>query len=396
MIIIPWRAASKDEFVLFHHLPKTGGSALSRALQGVYGEENYKWFNGPAGVLKELSGKTKLVAAGGHFSWNHPWAKKVRRRAAVLTILRDPVERVLSNYYYLRLRSEQSKLNNLARQYTLREIFELGLGQELQVENWVTACLSQTLSPAKRLLSAQATLEGYTFFGFQEQMDVLAILISRFLVLDHFEIPRLANSYARPTLPKKVIYEGKMVIVEQGVWVVQTVGKSTRDIGGGGATGEDNEDNESIKEDVELIENEDNSSYMCVFYLGRNKGKRKKLGKEDNCGLLSHKDRLYFVMSQTDYYDLKGNKSERVKELVLEKVNSFRDKLSERQNNVLDKILLWKDPVVSVPVSRNGIGDSRIVDSSIIDLIREHNKEDIMLYTFAKEMYESKLKVWLK
>lgn len=61
----------------------------------------------------------------GHFSWNH--VQKLRRPTWLLTFLRDPVERVLSSYYYLRESDpveDEDDATMWAKRLTLEEFLE--------------------------------------------------------------------------------------------------------------------------------------------------------------------------------------------------------------------------------------------------------------------------------
>lgn len=199
--IIPWEEASFEDFLLFHHLPKTAGTAVSSALENLYGNGNYKWFHGPYGALQEIAKETQYQAVGGHFHLNHPMASEVNKRMIMFTLFREPVDRVISNYYYFKA-NRTHHLSELANKHSLSEIFELGLGQKMQIQNEITRMTATSRGGStfyEALDSAKETVMNYTFFGIQEQTRVLELIIKRLFNRDDFIIPVLV---ARSTRPK--------------------------------------------------------------------------------------------------------------------------------------------------------------------------------------------------
>jgi len=200
--VIPWEKASFNDFLLFHHLPKTAGTAVSSALGGLYGPGNYKWFHGPYGALEEIANGTKLKAAGGHFHLNHHKAAEVNKEMIMFAVFRDPVDRVISSYYYFRANGTHN-LNPIANQYTLAEIYKQGLGKKMQVQNQITHMLATARGGAtyyEALDSAKETANNYTFFGIQEQIEALEHMIKRLFGLDKFTVPKLIAKTGRPRI----------------------------------------------------------------------------------------------------------------------------------------------------------------------------------------------------
>ena len=196
--IIPWDKASPSDFLLFHHLPKTAGTAVSSGLENYYGAENYKWYHGPAGALEEIVSGTKLSAVGGHFHLSHRTVAEIDRAMVVITLFREPVDRVISNYYYLR-NNDQHHLHPIAMENSLKDIYDKGLGRKMQVENELVRMVSRTGVASKKLSSAKQTIDSYTFFGLQEQTQVMQLLFKRFYNAD-FVIPILVARGLRPSV----------------------------------------------------------------------------------------------------------------------------------------------------------------------------------------------------
>lgn len=123
------RGAAALELISIH-IPKTAGTSFRNTLKGVYGEQGVVRLD--IGLVRQevrvdeqlyddnhLPLKTRVVH--GHFSY--PLLQKnfdLPRSIPVITWLRDPVERVISNYFYLAKRlaeelDEESKGLNILK-----------------------------------------------------------------------------------------------------------------------------------------------------------------------------------------------------------------------------------------------------------------------------------------
>ncbi len=128
------RIKAKVELVSLH-IPKTAGTSFRNILKAVYGEEQVVRFdiNRFVAVENEEFTDKKLPShirvIHGHFPYNKLMELvAIPQGVPVITWLRDPVERVISNYYYLskilreELNEEEKDLNILAKmQKTLLE-----------------------------------------------------------------------------------------------------------------------------------------------------------------------------------------------------------------------------------------------------------------------------------
>lgn len=117
------------------HIPKTAGTSFRNILKEVYGEEHVVRFdiNKNISVENEVFTDRKLKrnihVIHGHFQYNVLIENvELPKGVPVITWLRDPVERVISNYYYLdkilreELDEESKDLDILAKmQKTLLE-----------------------------------------------------------------------------------------------------------------------------------------------------------------------------------------------------------------------------------------------------------------------------------
>lgn len=92
------------------HIPKTAGKSFVEILRKVYGEDNVFW-SGRADIEKDLlrfarSGVEEMPSViSGHFTFRQ--VEEIHRQARnvpIVTWLRDPVARAVSNYFYFIMR----------------------------------------------------------------------------------------------------------------------------------------------------------------------------------------------------------------------------------------------------------------------------------------------------
>jgi hypothetical protein len=92
---------TEDSLIVFMHLQKTGGTSLEDLLSNVY-KPNYALAN-PPDIFSRTTMQTKALA--GHISF-HPndmaILNNIQKDIYTITLFRDPVQRVLSDYYWIR------------------------------------------------------------------------------------------------------------------------------------------------------------------------------------------------------------------------------------------------------------------------------------------------------
>jgi hypothetical protein len=174
--------------VLFLHLPKAGGQTLGelvdfhardRAAPGgvlpggvaylTYGFLKERPLAVPAHVLP-LLGRGDLRAVLGHFWFG--LHEHVARPSVYVTALRDPVERVVSLYYYTRL-DESMTLDEFVAEPPFREVDNDQTRRIAGVDPEVGGC-----TPAM-LRTAQENLRRFAVAGTIERLDETVVLLER-------------------------------------------------------------------------------------------------------------------------------------------------------------------------------------------------------------------------
>ncbi|MCM3654520.1 sulfotransferase family 2 domain-containing protein [Metabacillus litoralis] len=83
----------QDRLICFLHIPKTGGKTMWK-------------------ILDEQSGS--------YLVWHGKYFKKLKKPVVFFTMLRDPIDRVISTYYYIK-RYERDHLHNQVKNMSLEE-----------------------------------------------------------------------------------------------------------------------------------------------------------------------------------------------------------------------------------------------------------------------------------
>jgi hypothetical protein len=159
------------------HIPKCGGTSFRRVLQGIYGEG--VWLN-YCEILNQPLARPGLIPSGircvhGHFFGDA--FDELVPKPSLVTWLRHPVERVVSNYYHF-LRSPD------VRDDCCRELLERGLSLEEFAElDWMR-------NEATRYMAGKPA-ESFEFIGILERFkDSLRIFGETFGVDVPAEPPR--------------------------------------------------------------------------------------------------------------------------------------------------------------------------------------------------------------
>ncbi|MBW8011346.1 MAG: sulfotransferase family protein [Chloroflexi bacterium] len=99
----------QDQTVIFLHIPKTAGITLNRIIDRQFNKEEIFHIHGDELILQEAGDTLKdveieirnnLKLIRGHFQYG--LHKHISQTASYFTLLRDPIERVISQYYYVK------------------------------------------------------------------------------------------------------------------------------------------------------------------------------------------------------------------------------------------------------------------------------------------------------
>jgi hypothetical protein len=180
------RLADSKPLLIFLHLPKTAGSTLAYILERQYGSGGvlalYDSFFGEELVTVPQSQLERTKVITGHFYFGaHTFISKP---STYITFLREPVDRVISHYYYVR-RDPTHYLYPLAREMSLREYVEscglcepnndqtrLLAGKDLATKDG--ACSTDMLPVAKKNLQ-----EHFAVVGISEAFDQSLLLMKQ-------------------------------------------------------------------------------------------------------------------------------------------------------------------------------------------------------------------------
>ncbi len=202
---------------LFDHLPKTGGSAFKTVLEQIFGVEN---------VSPAVSGRPERWAkeryAGyrvihGHFHSPVPMRGMLDERVR-MTILRHPIDRIVSEYFYYRNDVERvtwNKLAILAKDHDLGSyVNTLVKAGDSAVSNrycrhFATQISRQWLSDSKLLSFAKQSLARYDFVGIQEHfVDSVDVFCCLFHLPPVTDIP-LVNVTSSRAAVSEIIAEAR-------------------------------------------------------------------------------------------------------------------------------------------------------------------------------------------
>jgi len=214
---------SPHPILLFLHIQKTAGTTLEKYFYAAYdpgmptvpGEDgylNYGVYHYPGGFDKEdtaglpdlarILRRSDVQVAMGHFSFGvHAFQS---RPASYVTMLRDPLERVISlGSHYLMWSDEDQKRSVSAEEleqyllHTMRTEFDNDQTRRVSgLEPEFGCCTASMLDQAKRNLR-----EHFSVVGLTERFDESLILFKRVLAWswdDVYYLPRLVNPRRPP------------------------------------------------------------------------------------------------------------------------------------------------------------------------------------------------------
>jgi len=180
------RPPSDAEAVIFLHVPKTAGTTLNRLIEWEYGLfEMYSldpvFFRWSAAHLRTLSkGRlNKIRVVKGHMLFG--LHEILPQPAIYITVLRDPVERVLSAFYFIRSYKWHPLYWKFKRENWTLEDFVTRLPREnvqckMVAGAWEEPCTAEMFEQAKRNLDKHFSVVGLT----ERFEETLALMKLRF------------------------------------------------------------------------------------------------------------------------------------------------------------------------------------------------------------------------
>jgi Sulfotransferase family len=118
-------AARSQPLIIFLHLPKTGGTTLARIIDRQYDSSSIlplyeSMFGNELSALPQNHLDRLRIVMGHLYFGVHAFAA---RPCMYITILREPIDRVISHYYFVR-HDPSNYLYELASKMTLKEFVE--------------------------------------------------------------------------------------------------------------------------------------------------------------------------------------------------------------------------------------------------------------------------------
>jgi hypothetical protein len=183
------RPRSIDRTIIFVHIGRTAGTTLNRILRRIYPEERTYAF--PSGDIEgsvlafgslPVEERRRFRLLKGHLLFGIHEA--VPRPFTYITLVRDPVDRLISSYFYIRKRPTHRLHERLWSSGMSFENF-VRSGITLETDNWQTraiagaqqdfgCCSDETLAQAKRNI-----VDYFSVCGIMERFDETLVLLKR-------------------------------------------------------------------------------------------------------------------------------------------------------------------------------------------------------------------------
>jgi hypothetical protein len=212
---------SNKHTVLFLHIPKTAGSTLNGIIDSFYGPSEIINIYYPENAWNEtdkyydIFAQTNPALVRGHFYYGIH--KHIRDEFAYVTVLRDPVERVVSNYYHIS--------NDAAHPFHPRLVSEkLTLSEfvlsEMDSGNLQTRLIAGLLPPwapcgEEHLEKAKSNIrDHFALAGFTERFDESILMLKSLLGWREWPFYAIRNK-AKKRLAIKDISEDEIEAVRQ-------------------------------------------------------------------------------------------------------------------------------------------------------------------------------------
>ncbi len=191
------------EIVIFSHIPKTAGTTIRKIMDEQYGKKNVIGHQKLTSIPQVKMDQVEAIYGHCRFGIH----KEIFHPCTYITMLRDPVERVISTYYYAK-RKEKNRMHQLANSRGFKEFIEEELmHRRAPLINHQTRFISGEKKP--NLEKAIENIhEYYTVVGITELFDESIFLMKTFLGWHHLDYTKENVTVNRPKqhdLPQETI-----------------------------------------------------------------------------------------------------------------------------------------------------------------------------------------------
>lgn len=194
--------------VAFCHIPKTGGTSIHKFISEKYGADSVSENLDSENYSTAVSALSRYSAIIGHF-WFRP-GESLDPSLLNLTVLRDPIDRILSHFYFFRRLAPTIHPSAPERHMDLRTFAfsdspsVIGTTVNLQTRLLAPLGLSPTtLNPSDNelLLAAQRAVDAFDLVGIFSELEDTAVCIAYLTrVSPGTDFPRENVSFGRPAI----------------------------------------------------------------------------------------------------------------------------------------------------------------------------------------------------
>ncbi|RFU64583.1 sulfotransferase family 2 domain-containing protein [Bacillus sp. V59.32b] len=195
-----------EKLLIYMHIPKTGGTTMKNIIQKQY-DPREVWFHMEKDMLPKLEQKLKkkdLKCVGGH-CW-YGLHQHFHKPYTYFTMLRDPIDRVVSEYYYILERPHHKAYPAVVTMDLMDFIQEFPLKSSNQHTRRISGNIkSPNLEAAKENIK-----NDFAIVGLSEMFDESLFLMKKAFGWDDITYQKVNVTKKRPSiekLPKNVVAE---------------------------------------------------------------------------------------------------------------------------------------------------------------------------------------------
>jgi hypothetical protein len=196
----------EERLLIYMHIPKTGGTTLKNIIKKQYHHKEV-WFQMEKDMISKLREKRKndqLKCVGGH-CW-YGLHEHFKQPCQYFTMLRHPIDRVISEYYYI-LRRPTHKVYPKIRSMSLTEFIR---HFPLKSSNQQTRRISGSVREPELELAKQNLKNAFVVTGLLEMFDESIFLMKKSFNWHDISYSKENVTPKRPSItdiPKEVLDE---------------------------------------------------------------------------------------------------------------------------------------------------------------------------------------------